>query len=99
MIDSLRVSRQRYVKHLREHMRAPDGSYEEDFNLPDLPIPERSPKVRENLETNNPLSLHKEVCCLNLPLACVHRFRTLGKNGLQLSSYGGPLPKMSSVRE
>ena len=41
-------------------MRAPDGSYEENFRLPGSDEqPKRATSVF-NLETNNPLSLHKE---------------------------------------
>ncbi|KAG6854323.1 hypothetical protein C0991_008218 [Blastosporella zonata] len=63
LLHSLRSSRQNYVTRLREHMRAPDGSYEEGFVLPDSSSPlSGRPSTREaatNLETNNPLSLHK----------------------------------------
>ncbi|GLB35004.1 putative protein with domain in Tre-2, BUB2p, and Cdc16p [Lyophyllum shimeji] len=62
LLRSLRSSRQAYVKQLREHMRAPDGSYEEGFVLPGSPkILPRTPKEAvANLEMNNPLSLHNE---------------------------------------
>jgi hypothetical protein len=43
-------------------MRAPDGSYEDGFIAPGdekLPAPTVQPG---NLERNNPLSLHDEVC-------------------------------------
>ncbi|KAH0583932.1 hypothetical protein H2248_009520 [Termitomyces sp. 'cryptogamus'] len=62
LLHILRSSRQNYVNQLREHMRAPDGSYEEGFALPELSTPlTRQPASTEtviNLETNNPLSLH-----------------------------------------
>ncbi|KAF8077999.1 rab-GTPase-TBC domain-containing protein [Lyophyllum atratum] len=62
LLQSQRYSRQDYVKQLREHMRAPDGSYEEGFILPGSPkLLERTPRaIVANLDTNNPLSLHNE---------------------------------------
>ncbi|KAF5381115.1 hypothetical protein D9615_003910 [Tricholomella constricta] len=62
LLQSLRSSRQSYVKRLREHMRAPDGSYEEGFILPGSPPLQERPsrEIISNLETNNPLSLHNE---------------------------------------
>ena len=44
-----------------EHMRAPDGSYEENFRLPGSDAPPKRATGVFNLETNNPLSLHREV--------------------------------------
>jgi hypothetical protein len=62
LLDSLRASRQKYVQLLAEKMRAPDGSYEEGFVIPGtLGSPRRQSKATWNLETNNPLSLHREV--------------------------------------
>ncbi|KAG5646642.1 hypothetical protein DXG03_002632 [Asterophora parasitica] len=62
LLQSLRSSRQSYVKRLREHMRAPDGSYEEGFVIPGSPTQtERTSRESvSNLATNNPLSLHNE---------------------------------------
>jgi hypothetical protein len=42
-------------------MRAPDGSYEEGFTIPEIPGSPKRQSTTWNLETNNPLSLHKEV--------------------------------------
>ncbi|KAJ6596816.1 rab-GTPase-TBC domain-containing protein [Mycena vulgaris] len=59
-LHSLRTSRKQYTRLLTEHMRAPDGSYEEGFVVPGSSIsPERQASA-SNLETNNPLSLHNE---------------------------------------
>ena len=60
-IEALRVSRKKYVDLLLEKMRAPDGSYEEGFSVPDSSTPPKSDNHAANLETNNPLSLHDEV--------------------------------------
>lgn len=43
-------------------MRAPDGSYDESFVVPGLTIPRRKTQPTTDLEMNNPLSLHDEVC-------------------------------------
>ena len=59
LVESLRASRQYYVKQLCQHMQAPDGSYEEDFIIPGSM--KKSSSAAQNLQTNNPLSLHKEV--------------------------------------
>ena len=59
LVESLRASRQYYVKQLCRHMQAPDGSYEEGFVIPGSM--KKSSSVAQNLQTNNPLSLHKEV--------------------------------------
>ncbi|KAJ7156050.1 rab-GTPase-TBC domain-containing protein [Mycena crocata] len=59
-LQSLRTSRKKYASLLMEHMRAPDGSYEEGFMVPGSSIsPERQASA-SNLERNNPLSLHNE---------------------------------------
>lgn len=51
-----------YIQLLGEKMRAPDGSYEEGFVIPGtLESPRRQSRATWNLETNNPLSLHREV--------------------------------------
>ena len=60
-MGALRVSRKKYVELLLEKMRAPDGSYEEGFSVPDSSTPPKSNNNAANLETNNPLSLHDEV--------------------------------------
>ena len=54
--------RQKYVQLLTEKLRAPDGSYEEGFVVPGTAAsPRRQLRSTWNLETNNPLSLHREV--------------------------------------
>jgi TBC1 domain family protein 5 len=60
-------------------MRAPDGSYEDGFVIPGLDQPPRSPgrqaKPTWNLETNNPLSLHREVrWVIAFPEKSIHQF-------------------------
>jgi TBC1 domain family protein 5 len=57
-------SRKQFTDLLLEKMRAPDGSYEDGFVVPGgekLPARTEQPG---NLELNNPLSLHDEVCLL-----------------------------------
>lgn len=45
-----------------DKMRAPDGSYEEGFIIPGLGTsPARVDRSGEDLDRNNPLSLHDEV--------------------------------------
>ena len=61
LLDTLRDSRNEFTDLLLEHMRAPDGSYEENFRLPGSDEPPKRATSVFNLETNNPLSLHKEV--------------------------------------
>ncbi|KAF8520166.1 hypothetical protein BU17DRAFT_47025 [Hysterangium stoloniferum] len=58
-LESLRHSRERYVLLLKEKMRAPDGSYEEGFQVPgsSKQIYESPPKKPDNWNLNNPLSL------------------------------------------
>ncbi|KAJ7172546.1 rab-GTPase-TBC domain-containing protein [Mycena filopes] len=59
-LASLRASRKKYAELLTEHMRAPDGSYEEGFVIPGSSLsPERRASTK-NLDTNNPLSLSNE---------------------------------------
>ena len=61
-LDALRRGRQDYAKLLMDKMRAPDGSYEEGFIIPGLGTsPARIDRSGEDLERNNPLSLHDEV--------------------------------------
>lgn len=44
-------------------MRAPDGSYAEGLIIPGTTeSPARTTRTSNNLDTNNPLSLHDEVC-------------------------------------
>ncbi|GBE80030.1 RabGAP/TBC protein [Sparassis crispa] len=60
-LESLRVSRKEYTKLLLEKMRSPDGSYEEGLVIPGLATsPPRVDLSKQNLEKNNPLSLHDE---------------------------------------
>ncbi|KAF7304777.1 Rab-GAP TBC domain-containing protein [Mycena kentingensis (nom. inval.)] len=60
-LRSLRSSRKQYSALLRKHLRAPDGSYEEGLVIPGTHIsPEREASASNDLETNNPLSLHNE---------------------------------------
>ncbi|KAF8212316.1 rab-GTPase-TBC domain-containing protein [Mycena galopus ATCC 62051] len=56
-LSSLRASRKKW-RLLMEHLRAPDGSYEEGV-MPGTLSPERRASTGD-LETNNPLSLHNE---------------------------------------
>ncbi|KAG6820607.1 hypothetical protein H0H93_014523 [Arthromyces matolae] len=62
LAHTLRSSRMEYVQQLLEHMKAPDGSYEEGFVLPGSSTALKTKLTSEesavNLETNNPLSLH-----------------------------------------
>ncbi|KAJ7046706.1 rab-GTPase-TBC domain-containing protein [Mycena alexandri] len=59
-LASLKAARKQYAKLLAEHMRAPDGSYEEGFVIPGSSLsPERQVSTK-NLDTNNPLSLSNE---------------------------------------
>ena len=85
-IEALRVSRKKYVELLLEKMRAPDGSYEEGFSVPDSSTPPKSDNSTANLETNNPLSLHDEVwdewSSVGILLTPELLGRILGRNGL-----------------
>ena len=66
-IKAIWKARDEYKKLLLEHMRAPDGSYEEGLIIPGTTeSPTRTMRVANNLDTNNPLSLHDEVCCVFL---------------------------------
>lgn len=58
-IASLRSSRQKFVRVMLEKFKAPDGSYAEGFSVPGGAASDlrRTGKV-ENLQMNNPLSLH-----------------------------------------
>lgn len=48
-------------------MRAPDGSYEEGFAVPGQPeLPRPTEEETANLQRNNPLSLHEDVCVVLL---------------------------------
>lgn len=61
-LETLQAARGEYSSLLLEKMRAPDGSYEDGFIVPGTDAP---PPVQEggvnNLDRNNPLSLHDEV--------------------------------------
>ncbi|KAJ7063222.1 RabGAP/TBC [Mycena amicta] len=60
-LRSLQASRKEYAKLLKQHMRAPDGSYEDGVVIPGTSLlPEREASSSSDLETNNPLSLHNE---------------------------------------
>ncbi|KAJ7097997.1 RabGAP/TBC [Mycena belliarum] len=59
-IASIRDSRKKYSSLLLEHMRAPDGSYEEGFTVPGSSSSPQRRASASDLETNNPLSLHNE---------------------------------------
>jgi hypothetical protein len=64
------VLRKQFTALLLEKMRAPDGSYEDGFIAPDgEKLPARTVQPG-NLERNNPLSLHDEVC---EPFDCLDR--------------------------
>ncbi|KAI6101451.1 rab-GTPase-TBC domain-containing protein, partial [Pisolithus croceorrhizus] len=89
-IDLLRESRKQFSELLLEKMRAPDGSYDESFVVPGLIIPRRSNQTPLNLETNNPLSLHDEVCIgyssvmfILLAVICRTRGRSVAAMGLR----------------
>ncbi|KAK2466961.1 hypothetical protein APHAL10511_001219 [Amanita phalloides] len=60
LLEVLRYSRVQFTDLLLQYMRAPDGSYEEDFRLPGSDSPPKRTTSAFNIETNNPLSLHKE---------------------------------------
>lgn len=61
-IKPIQKARNEYKKLLLEHMRAPDGSYEEGLIIPGTTeSPARTARTSNNLDTNNPLSLHDEV--------------------------------------
>ncbi|KAF7295000.1 Rab-GAP TBC domain-containing protein [Mycena indigotica] len=60
-LRSLQSSRKQYVKLMKEHLRAPDGSFEEGVVIPGSSTSvERQASSSNDLETNNPLSLHSE---------------------------------------
>ncbi|KAI0032327.1 rab-GTPase-TBC domain-containing protein, partial [Vararia minispora EC-137] len=60
-VESLRASRAQFTTQLLEKMRAPDGSYEEGFTVPGTDVPpSRADNRANNLERDNPLSLHDE---------------------------------------
>ncbi|KAJ7273636.1 rab-GTPase-TBC domain-containing protein [Mycena haematopus] len=58
-LSSLRASRKKWKHLISEHMRAPDGSYEEGVIPGSSSSLERRASASD-LETNNPLSLHNE---------------------------------------
>jgi hypothetical protein len=61
-LEALRSLRQKYVELLLEKMQAPDGSYADGVSIPgSSTLDKRAEGTAENLETNNPLSLHNEV--------------------------------------
>jgi len=55
----LRKLRTEYSDLLLEHMRAPDGGFDESFVIPGVTVP-RSTRSNVNLQKNNPLSLDNE---------------------------------------
>ncbi|KAL5528993.1 hypothetical protein ACEPAG_4967 [Sanghuangporus baumii] len=60
-LESLKERRKEYASLLLEKMRAPDGSYEENFSVPGVAeLPQQSDEVSMNLQRNNPLSLHED---------------------------------------
>ncbi|EMD34418.1 hypothetical protein CERSUDRAFT_158895 [Gelatoporia subvermispora B] len=60
-LEAVRKARKDYAKLLLEYMRAPDGSYEDGFIIPGTKAsPVRAERASQNLEKNNPLSLHDE---------------------------------------
>ncbi|OCH89093.1 RabGAP/TBC [Obba rivulosa] len=60
-LEAVRKARRDYGKLLLEYMRAPDGSYEDGFVIPGTKTsPVRTERTSQNLEKNNPLSLHDE---------------------------------------
>lgn len=63
-------------------MKAPDGSYEDGFVVPGTSKPpERTARSPNNLERNNPLSLHDEVEVLR-PLIPLHFYGGVASGGL-----------------
>lgn len=57
-IEQLRQSRRRYVELLKQHLRAPDGSFEEWVEIPGFdPNPADKGSNPADLTRNNPLSL------------------------------------------
>ncbi|TFK42631.1 rab-GTPase-TBC domain-containing protein [Crucibulum laeve] len=62
ILSSIRISRTKYTALLLEKMKAPDGSYESGIIIPGATaLPKKSTKKSSNdLDTNNPLSLHDE---------------------------------------
>jgi hypothetical protein len=101
-LDSLRASRKNYAETLLVTMRAPDGSYEEGFVLPGSTTSPQSERTAANLEKNNPLSLDDEVrghCVYMKHMNLNILYRTHGKNGLPLSSFGRQSCRMLKERE
>lgn len=60
LLDSIHDSRKRYANLVEERLRAPDGSPGLTMNDPN-PQPRRTHAKTEDLDLNNPLSLHDEV--------------------------------------
>ena len=62
-LEPMRALRIDFTRLLLAKMRAPDGSYEDGFIVPGTNSPPQRPnRAASNLEQNNPLSLHDEVC-------------------------------------
>ena len=62
-LEAIRSSRLDYKNIFLEKMRAPDGGYEEGVIIPGTNLsPPRTERTGGNLDLNNPLSLHDEVC-------------------------------------
>ncbi len=99
LLDILRDSRNEFTDLLVEYMRAPDGSYEENFRLPGSDEPPKRATSVFNLETNNPLSLHKEVINHDsLRNIAEDRFRILGSSGSSPLNFGKLSHRTSSER-
>lgn len=62
-LEAIRSSRIDYKSLFLDRMRAPDGGYEDGVIIPGTKLsPPRTERAGGNLDLNNPLSLHNEVC-------------------------------------
>lgn len=67
LVETIRILRKDYVNLLVDKLRAPDGSYETGVVMPGV-VPTQPPGINmmNNLEMNNPLSLHNEAIIIYL---------------------------------
>jgi TBC1 domain family protein 5 len=100
-MESVRACRIDFTSLLLEKMRAPDGTFEDGFIIPgtDAP-PSRTGNRTKNLERNNPLSLHDEVCAPMGPTEQPYRreARIRGMNGSHPLSCERPFFRTLSER-
>ena len=61
-LNELISLRKEYSSLLLEKMRAPYGSYEDGLTVPGIKGKPQPSKENLNLQRNNPLSLHEDVC-------------------------------------